>query len=206
LISSVSLFDIFDATHLDFKFRNVSPHEALKCIDLFHGNSLEWMKRPHLYERNAIYSPDHILVSLRHQNCIAIINWKTRKLEWVWGRGEIRWAHDATLLENGNILIFDNGYGRKWSRVIEMNPLTEKIVWEYRGDGFYTKGRGSAQRLPNGNTLLANSNSGQAMEVTPEGEIVWEFWNPQVGKNGHRIPIIRMKRFEIDVIEKFLSK
>ena len=41
---------------------------------------------------------------------------------------------------------------------------------------------GSAQRLPNGNTLIAESSFGRFFEVTTEGEIVWEYVNPFFGK------------------------
>ena len=41
--------------------------------------------------------------------------------------------HAPTPLPNGNLLIFDNGTLRGYSRVIELNPLTEEIAWEYDG-------------------------------------------------------------------------
>ena len=34
------------------------------------------------------------------------------------------------------------------------------------------------QRLPNGNTQIAEATSGRIFEVTPEGEIVWEYVDP----------------------------
>ena len=45
--------------------------------------------------------------------------------------------HAPTPLENGNILIFDNGVHRlddplPFSRVIEVNPATNEIVWTYQ--------------------------------------------------------------------------
>jgi hypothetical protein len=33
---------------------------------------------------------------------------------------------------------------------------------------------GDANRLPNGNTLIVNVTRGRIVEVTPEGEVVWE--------------------------------
>jgi hypothetical protein len=41
---------------------------------------------------------------------------------------------------------------------------------------------GSAQRLPNGNTLITESAFGRVFEVTKEGEIVWDYVNPYFGK------------------------
>ena len=66
-----------------------------------------------------------------------------------------------------------------------------RIEWEYRGDHerpFYTKWCGSSARLPNGNTLITESDDGRAFEVTREGEIVWEFYNPhRVGADYEKI-------------------
>ncbi|MFG0317060.1 MAG: arylsulfotransferase family protein, partial [Planctomycetota bacterium JB042] len=63
----------------------------------------------------------------------------------------------------------------------ELDPTTLETVWEYGGDRerpFETETCGSAQRLANGNTLLTESDNGRAIEVTPDGEIVWEWINP----------------------------
>jgi hypothetical protein len=125
----------------------------------------------------------------------------------------------------GNILLFDNGgaagYGalirglededgkklgswpnkfRRFSRVLEINPLTKQVEWEYtqpnptkdlNNDGFcrgnerlfYSSVMSGCQRLPNGNTLIAEADVGRIFEVTKCGEVVWEYllgWaNPQ---------------------------
>ncbi len=110
------------------------------------------------------------------------------------------------LLGEGNILVFDNGafggYGapnpisvtgfpnaqRDYSRVIEFDPVTLKVVWEYspasagffrrRKYKFYSGIMGSAQRVPNGNTLITEGANGRIFELTPEREIVWEYMSP----------------------------
>ena len=51
--------------------------------------------------------------------------------------------------------------------------------WSYDFKGKFDDGRqSSAQRLPNGNTLIAFSNQGVFIEITPEGEIVWKYKSP----------------------------
>ncbi len=104
----------------------------------------------------------------------------------------------------GNLLVFDNGgsagYGapnpaaptgrgvarRIYSRVLEINPVTFEKVWEYVLEGqerimFFSHYVSSAQRLPNGNTLINEGWDGRLFEVTPEKEIVWEYVNPLFG-------------------------
>ncbi len=66
-----------------------------------------------------------------------------------------------------------------------------ELVWSYRGSSkerFYTDHSGTAQRLPDGNTLITETSRGRAFEVTPEGEIVWEFLSPhRAGEKGELI-------------------
>lgn len=130
-----------------------------------------------------------ILISTRSLSSLYIIDRNTGDVKWRWGPGELAHQHDATMVENGNIICFDNGMGRpntelKYSRVVEVDPKTNKIVWEYKDNPpneFYSAIQGGCQRLPNGNTLITESTRGRIFEVTHDGEIVWEFVNPCYG-------------------------
>lgn len=76
---------------------------------------------------------------------------------------------------------------RNFSRVIEINPITKQIVWQYvqaRPTGgslvgndhkFYSNIMSGAQRLLNGNTLITEADTGRVFEVTRAGEVVWEY-------------------------------
>lgn len=143
------------------------------------------------YVNSLIALPDgNILAHFRLINTIAIIDKKTGNIKWRWGPPDhLGHAHNATSLDNGNILIFDNGLHRplktgtssSYSRVLEINPRTNEIVWEYRDQNltsFYSSVCAGAQRLPNGNTLICEATKGRIFEVTSEKETVWEFTNP----------------------------
>jgi hypothetical protein len=94
------------------------------------------------------------------------------------------------------------------SRVLEFDPGTHRIPWSYGGSReqpFESNVRSEQRRLPNGNTLVTESDGGRLFEVTRQGEIVWEYINP-VRADG-RIPIVcRGQRFARDELENFLSK
>ena len=206
-----SLYEAFAANPDEVTIQPVAPNTKSERmqIDLFHSNSIEWMHWEHLFDKHTIYASTNVLICSRHQDTVAIIDWKTNRLLWAWGQGQIDGPHDAQMLENGHILLFDNGMARGWSRVIELDPLTKKIVWEYRAPNrtdFYTRARGACQRLPNGNTLVTDSDSGQGFEITADGEIVWEFLNPNITPEQKRITIFRMKRYENRYIEAILRR
>lgn len=111
----------------------------------------------------------------------------------------------------GNLLVFDNGgwagygqpnpsspYGlknalRDYSRVLEINPVTWEVEWQYTPTEaqfqapldsyrFYSPYISSAQRLPNGNTLITEGADGRIFEVTREHGLVWEYVSPYKNK------------------------
>ena len=210
IVDSRSLLNAVRSAPEQFELIDAEPSQlgGEPWIDLFHANSVEWMHQPHLFSVDPIYGPDNVLVSIRHQDRVAIFNWPRREVVWSWGADQISGPHDAQVLETGNILLFDNGLGRDWSRAVELDPLTGEILWEYRGtpkESFYTQSKGSVQRLPNGNTLLAESDRGRAIEVTPEGDVVWEFLCPYELDTGTRPAIVRMVHYDPAFVDPLLS-
>ncbi len=178
-------------------------------VDLFHANSLEWMHQKHLFDKHPIYGPDNVLVCFRRQHRIAIFDMKKREVIWAWGEKDISGPHDAQVLEDGRILLFDNGVSRGWSRVIELDPLRNEVVWEFKAPtptDFYTESRGSAQRLPNGNTLIANSDHGEIFEVTRAGDVVWRYLCAERNEAGQRATIVRARRYAPAFIDGLLAR
>jgi hypothetical protein len=140
-----------------------------------------------------------LLISMREVSAIAILNVEQEKVTWL-ARGDWFGQHDPDFLSNGNILLFNNidmqtdSAGTQTSSIIEINPKTRAVVWSYKGteaEPFFTSARGSQQRLPNGNTLITESQGGRIIEVTMDGDIVWEFYNPdRHGEPQPRLPSI----------------
>ena len=160
------------------------------------------------------FNPQNIIISSRNTDYIAIISRKTGEVVWrvgpdfsegaaEHGLGQFIGQHHAHMIPmnlpgEGNILVFDNGgrpgYGgfvyprtdrRDYSRIIEFNPVTLEMVWQYgaeKGDeNFFSHFISSAQRLPNGNTLITDGANGRLFEVTKSKETVWEFIAPVMG-------------------------
>jgi len=162
-------------------------------LDLLHTNHIEVFDG-HLAAKNRLFARGNILLSLRNINAVVIIDGESLQILWLWGPSNLTYQHHPTLLENGNILIFDNG--TEHSRVLELNPDSQQIVWSYAPrENFFSRTRGSSQRLPNGNTLITESNRGYVFEVTPGGQKTWVYANPDVNADHERAAIWRMTRF-----------
>jgi hypothetical protein len=147
--------------------------------DVFHTNSIRLLDG-RLAARVPAFARGCFLVSLRNRDTIAVIDPRTRRVVWAL-RGLTMQQHDASLLDTGHLLVFDNRNGKTGSRVIEVDPSTERIVWRYPGvqtPSVFSARFGTAQRLPNGNTLTTFSEMGTALEVTPDRRIVWRFDSP----------------------------
>jgi hypothetical protein len=161
--------------------------------DYLHTNSIDVIEGD-LAARLPFAAPGQVLLSLREIGAIALLDLEREQIVWAL-RGPWLRQHDADLLPDGQMLLFDNegAYGGK-SRILEFDPTTLEITWSYAGDdehGFYSRVRSAQERLPNGNTLITESDGGRLFEVSTEGEIVWEYLNPERGGDaGELIPIV----------------
>ena len=133
---------------------------------------------------------DVVLMSLRTTSGVIGTNKSSGKVVLHIGNEFVSQQHSPVELENGNILVFDNGNFRNeeaipYSRIIEINPTSRDIEWQYSdevGPAFFSAYQGAAQRLSNGNTHITESVTGRLFEVTKFGEIVWEYVIPYFGE------------------------
>lgn len=176
-----------------------------KSGDIFHTNSIEVLDGSQV-ARSDVFAAGNVLLSIREIDALAIADLRAEKVVWaIGGPAQPFWRaqHDPRLLPSGQILLFDNkGRGGR-SRAIEFDPLRLGITWAYPAEpdaDFLSLTCGTAERLPNGNTILTESDLGRAIEVTATGEIVWEFLNPnRAGAHGELIAtLFEMKHVPLD--------
>jgi hypothetical protein len=149
-----------------------------------------------------------------------------KTLGWIIGQ------HHAHMIPRGlpgegNILLYDNGgwagYGspnpgsptgiknalRDYSRVLEFDPVTLKIIWQHTpveaglvhpidSNRFYSPFISSAQRLPNGNTLITEGSGGRIIEITADHRLVWEYVCPYRSKHSGMNMVYRAYRVPYD--------
>ena len=152
-------------------------------------------KRHEFCHANSLFVLDNgdMLVNWRSNYLMAIIDRETKKFKWEMVDPQFGEQHDVQMLDNGNILFFANGGEtltagpHVGSRIIELNPQTKEIVWQYKAKPAYTFFSwflSGCQRLASGNTLICQGVWGRFFEVTPDGEIVWDYVSPYFTPDG----------------------
>jgi hypothetical protein len=159
----------------EWKFRNHYPNSTDG------GFNSDWS---HVNDVDRI-APGEYLVSPRNFDQAIVVNRSTGEIDHRLGKDDahhiINEQHnpDWLMSEDGNpaILVADS----ENDRVVEYEKRNGE--WER----VWTVGTGQlswprdADRLPNGNTLIVDSLNHRAIEVTPKGKIVWEYyatWGP----------------------------
>jgi hypothetical protein len=202
----ISIFDAIQGSPYAFllpRITGLAFEEGADVVDVLHTNHVE-VYDGKLARLSTLFRRGNLLLSMRSLNAIAIVDGASSKVLWLWGPTNLSLQHWPTPLENGNILLFDNG--TSLSRIVEVDPRTNAVTWRYAPENdFFSASRGACQRLPNGNTLVTLSDSGYALEVTSAGRTVWKYANPSVGAGGIREAIFQMTRLPADTLT-FLAK
>ncbi|WP_459194746.1 aryl-sulfate sulfotransferase [Halosimplex sp. J119] len=122
------------------------------------------------------------MVSVRNFDKVVAINRSTKDVEWTLGEDD-----NATILDeqhNPDYIESEDGT----PTVVVADSLNDRVVeyqreggrwnltWSLRGGGLDEPR--DADRLPNGNTLIADRRAHRIVEVTPEGDVVWEMYSP----------------------------
>jgi len=126
----------------------------------------------------------------------------------LYGQHDARWIEKG-LPGAGNLTVFNNDVpmgpdSLDYSAVYELEtPMDsegnyvreedgkfgpKEPIWKYIAPdtlSFYGSFISGAQRMKNGNTFINEGPKGRFFEVTPEGEIVWEYLNPYRGNIHH---------------------
>jgi hypothetical protein len=159
-------------------WEHLSPDHHVKCPlesrkEWTHLNSIE-------------LTPDgDWLLSFRLTSTVAIVDGTTGDVRWRWGADKLSHQHNATWLDDGRILIFDNGCHRReapsFSQIVEVDRETGTVEWSYQSVpilAFFSFMISGCERLGNGNTLITEGATGRLFEITPDGETVWEYVSP----------------------------
>lgn len=131
-----------------------------------------------LFTTLPLFAEVHLYVADHHNKTVIKIK----------GDGTLLWSfpnnngHDVQLLKNGNILIVTG-------EVQEVTP-EKKVAWQLGKPTVEIAE--AAQRLENGNTVIADNGKHAVFEINPKGEEVWRFDVPN--NNQRPQPTMRQVR------------
>ena len=176
----IPIIDAFKDTPYQLMLLHSGQSYGDDAYDYFHTNSIDVLNAEDA-AKFPLFKAGQILISIRALSILAVIDPDTKKVVWAY-HTFFRFQHAAGFLHNGHIIVLDNrGHidnGQKPSRVIELNPVTLGVEWSFIGtkeQPFNTESVGRLQRLPNGNTLIAESEHARILEITKEGKLVWSY-------------------------------
>ena len=158
-----------------------APREDGDVLDFFHLNSIDPL------------SDGDLLISSRNMWAVYLISATTGAVEWqLGGRSStftlgagvrFAWQHDATLLPNGTITLFDNEAGPEeasQSRAVDIsiNPTsqTASLVNQitYPGAGIIAESQGNIQELSNGDSFVDWGQAGEISEFSPGDTLTFD--------------------------------
>lgn len=176
-----------------------------------------------------------VYISSRHLSRITKIDYPSGDIIWMMGLPsefmysgdnhicsdlEFSFQHHIQVLEDGNLLFFDNGnldyiFGNNMtSRAIEVEVVNNSycnVIWEYElPPELAAYGMGSVQSLENGNYFInTTGGGGTVLEVNQEGDILWKLnlglsWPNGSGYRAYRVPSIHPGAFSVKA-ENFKS-
>jgi len=157
----------------------------INAVDPTHVNEIEVVTKA-LADKIPGVNIDDILVSVRQMHLLMIMDQFTGEIKWSHRGNWIR-QHDPDITPEGNIIVFNNGSPQFSfispidSSLVMLDPSNNSSTVVYptgKQRGFFTDILGEKQRLNNGNYLITESRRGRAFEVSPSGEIVWDFVLP----------------------------
>ena len=155
--------------------------------DVLHVNDIEELKSDNSASYSLFEAGD-LLLSFRHLNVLLVVSPRDWKVKWYQSGPWLR-QHDADFQADGTITVFNNnsddtkaGDILEGSQIMSLQPFSSDrhvdiIYGDKPGENFFTNTQGKHQRLPNGNMLIAEYYGGRALEVNPDGDIVWEYVN-----------------------------
>lgn len=164
--------------------------------DVLHTNTLELVAA----HPRGVWDDGDVLVSMRELDTIAVVNLARAEVRWWWGAGKLSRQHQPSVLPDGRILVFDNGVRLRRTRLVVVEPSTREVVWTWSAnppDSLFCPLAGGCERLANGNLLVTVPASGEAFELTMDGEIVWQLKLPVdvYGAERGRVSIYRISAF-----------
>lgn len=183
ILEEISLFDILKDNGL-YGLLTMSATTAHQTNTYVTGDTLH-LNDVDIYPRSleeGFFRHGDIMVSLRNVNTVFVMT-PERHIKYI-SVGKYVRQHDPDFIDGTTISVYDNnnikGAPQPYSRIVLEHVPSGEVEVVFKGTEsmpFFSDMMGKHQWLPNGNLLITESRGGRAFEVTPDGDMVWDFYN-----------------------------
>jgi hypothetical protein len=188
IIREISVADIIAANpdidilelrrnHKDLVRDNAPGRPGIWLTDPFHLNDVDPLPR-NLAGAFPQFAAGDLLVSARNLNLLFVMDPGTLAVKW-WRAGATIRQHDPDWMADGRISAFNNRMARGYSEIVEIDPATlaKTVMVDGRNLDFYSRVRGKVEAMPASGFLIASSEQGRILEVSPDGKVALEFYS-----------------------------
>jgi hypothetical protein len=182
-------------------------------------NSASLIENHPYKHKDKSFQDGNVLISLNQLSLIIIVEPKSGDIVWSFklsdklGYG----VHSIRQLKDGNFLFFENRASydgeevRHFSmpQVVKFNPILKKRIWRYpqdKNNTFYSIDGCSVFEMPNGHLLISYEKNKSVVEITREGEIVWEWFPELTVETGDRAEVMNVESLSWQEFREFLEK
>ncbi|MFT4926553.1 MAG: hypothetical protein ACI8WB_002651 [Phenylobacterium sp.] len=150
--------------------------------DVYHLNDVEVFPKS-LPE--GVFKHGDVMVSMRNINTVLVFDPQSLKIRFV-STGQFVRQHDPDFIDGNRFSVYDNnlvaakGAANNHSKIVIVSALDGSVTPYFKGSNaipFYSYIMGKHQWLDNGNLLMVESMNGRALELNPQGQLVWEYNN-----------------------------
>ena len=160
---------------------NIDNRQTRVTGDTLHVNDVEVFPE-HL--EPGVFEPGDVMVSIRNINGIIVFDPETLEIKFQ-SLGTVLRQHDPDFIDGNTISVFDNNNLRPASKNVHSRIVTidasdgsiKTVFAGTPGEPFFTDIMGKHQWLANGNVLITESVPGRAFEISPDGDVQWEYFN-----------------------------
>lgn len=185
VLESVPIADIFVDSDLLHLLLLKGPGTVFREGEIAHLNDIEELPDS-IADSFPQFEGGDLVLSFRDEHLVVVVDPRTWTVRWH-QMGPWIQQHDPDFQPDGTMTIFSNnndntstGTHLGGSEIVELDPTTGTTRVLYGGvpgQEMHTPLLGKHQMLPNGNILITQAQRGRILEVTRDGELVWELIN-----------------------------
>jgi hypothetical protein len=141
----------------------------------------------HLNDIDLVSNGSHFLLSPRNFDRVMLVNRSTQEITWELGEqgnySTLFGQHDPVIIDSNPVTILIGDSRNHRAVEYQYRDGSWDQTWVHYGNLRWPR---DVDRLPSGNTIITDTGNDRVVEITPEGDVVWEYTTE--GERGFAAP------------------